>query len=108
YAVGDVVAFRVPDGPGAGRLVIHRIVGGSPQTGYVMRGDNTPGPDEWRPTSEHVEGALWVRLPGAGNVVATRRSPTVLAPLAAAATVVFVMLSAPRPRRRAEHGRADR
>ncbi|MER3397507.1 MAG: hypothetical protein C4316_03050, partial [Chloroflexota bacterium] len=44
YALGDVVAFRVEGG-----IVIHRIVGGDPQAGYITRGDNRESPDMWRP-----------------------------------------------------------
>jgi signal peptidase len=71
YAIGDVVAFRVPDeNPGAGSLVIHRIIGGSADDGFVTQGDNKPAPDEWRPTDDLVVGRLWVHLPAAGAVVA--------------------------------------
>ena len=52
-AAGDIVVFRVPQGePGEGATVIHRIVGGSPDEGFVMQGDNKDGPDSWQPTGE--------------------------------------------------------
>src|SRR5690606_18206258 len=34
YDVGDVVAYPVRDGTGAGALVIHRIIGGSADAGF--------------------------------------------------------------------------
>ena len=50
YQVGDVAPYRVPEGePGAGGLVIHRIVGGDGELGFVMQGDNNPAPDIWMP-----------------------------------------------------------
>ena len=102
YAPGDVIAFRVPEGaPGAGALVIHRIVGGSAAEGFVMRGDNKSVADEWRPDADDVAGRLTVRLPGAGTVLAWLRQPGVFAPLLAGLAVAFVMLGGgERPKRK--------
>src|SRR5687768_6519241 len=50
YRVGDVVAYEVPQGQvGEGRVVIHRITGGSATAGFVLRGDNRTTDDQWRP-----------------------------------------------------------
>lgn len=93
YAVGEIVAFRVPaDEPGGGNLVIHRIVGGSAEDGFVTQGDNKPGPDPWRPTHDDVVGSFWCVIPGAGAVMRWLRTPAVFASLAAG-FVVFVLLS---------------
>jgi signal peptidase I len=92
YDIGDVVAFEVPDGPGAGALVIHRIIGGAADAGFVMQGDNKPAPDEWRPTNEHVAGRLWVHLTGVGSVVATVKQPAIFASLMAGLVVFFIVL----------------
>jgi signal peptidase I len=100
YAFGDVVAYHVPDGfPGAGDLVIHRIVGGSADVGYVMRGDNTNGPDIWRPRPAEIAGSLWFMFPDVGAAILFLRSPIVIASFAAALTTYAVLgvLSAPRP-----------
>jgi signal peptidase I len=107
YAPGDVVAFRVPEGqPGEGALVIHRIVGGSADTGFVMQGDNVRAPDDWHPAGSDVVGRQWFHVPGAGTVVAWIRQPAVFASLMAGAVVFFVVLggggSAPVRRRPAE------
>ncbi len=65
YRAGDVVAYRIPTGEAKGRVVIHRIVGGSDAEGYVMRGDNRDSNDVWRPKPSDVLGAEELRMPGA-------------------------------------------
>jgi signal peptidase len=92
YEVGDVIAFRVPEGqPGAGATVIHRITGGTATAGYVTRGDNRDGADQWRPRPSDVVGQRWLLVPGAGWVIAGLQSPLPLATLAGllVAWVVF-------------------
>jgi signal peptidase I len=92
YQVGDVVVYRVPvGGPAAGRLVIHRIVGGSAESGYVMRGDNTSGSDIWRPAPRDIIGQSEVVVPGVRPVLLFARSPIVAAS-AAAALAVYLLL----------------
>jgi signal peptidase I len=92
YAVGDAVAYRVPEGElGAGRLVLHRIVDAG-VGGLVMQGDNNPAPDPWRPGAADVAGAAWLRLPSIGRVVALLHQPAVAAALAAAIVVWIVVL----------------
>lgn len=78
YRVGDIVAYPVPEGQaGAGSLVIHRIVGGSPAHGYLTRGDNAEGSgtDLWRPKPREVIGKLWFRLPLVAQVLSFARTP---------------------------------
>jgi signal peptidase len=79
YAVGDVVAYHIPPGyPAAGTLVIHRIVGGSPDRGFVVRGDNKDTADPWRPTPANVVGREWIAFPGSGRLFLALRTPAVL------------------------------
>jgi len=93
YAIGDIVAFHVPEGePGEGAIVIHRIVGGSPDEGFVMQGDNKEGPDSWQPKENLIVGKMWFRLPGAGRWLAVLRAPAVMA-AGAAGVAVFLVLS---------------
>jgi signal peptidase len=102
YASGDVVVYRVPQGePGAGTLVIHRIVGGSAEAGFVTQGDNKQHPDRWRPTSRDVLGSRWLVVPEAGRLIGWLRDPAIFASLAAGITVFAVMLIdwGPGPRR---------
>ena len=93
YAKGDVIAFAIPEGePGAGAFVIHRIVGGSAEDGFVMQGDNKPVPDDWRPTPDLIQGHLWLHISGAGSVVAWLKQPSIFASLTAALVVFFIVL----------------
>ena len=92
YSVGDVVAYRVPEGdPGEGSNVIHRIVGGSAAEGFTLRGDNTSGPDIWHPRRSDILGAAWLILPNAVLPILFLRSPIVIASVAAAVATYFVL-----------------
>lgn len=102
YRVGDVVAYRVPAGePASGRVVIHRIRGGSASTGYVMRGDNRTSNDLWRPRPKDIVGEQRFVVPGAGRAAATVLSPLGLGVMCGIATVVLLLPARrlPRPRR---------
>ena len=101
YSVGDVVAYRVPAGEiGAGHLVIHRIVGGDGETGFLLRGDNNPSADPWMPRSSDVAGAAWISLPGVGKVLERVHQPAVAGALAVAALAMVAFLRTPaRPAR---------
>ena len=91
YRVGDIVAYRVPKGdPGAGAMVIHRIVGGSARTGYVTKGDNREGRDTWRPKPGDVVGSVSLTIPRAGVLLALLRTPVAIAALAGLAAFLFV------------------
>jgi hypothetical protein len=95
YAVGDVVAFPVEGG-----IVIHRIVGGTAEGGYVTRGDNRDADDLWRPTSQQVLGRMQLRVPGAGLWVERLRRPEALALLTAGLALLAFSGSLAVPRRR--------
>ena len=98
YRVGDVVAYRVPDGDvGAGLIVIHRIVAVG-QDRLTLRGDNNAAPDPWNPRVADVVGAAWVSVPGVGRVLAAIHQPVVLAALAASVVVAMIVAWRPRPR----------
>lgn len=91
YRLGDVVAYRVPKGdPGAGALVIHRLVGGSARVGYLTKGDNREGRDLWRPRASDILGSVFFKAPRAGLVLAFMRTPLGLAVLAGLVTFLFV------------------
>lgn len=80
YHRGDVVAFRVPKGdPGAGSVVIHRIIGGSARDGYITQGDNRNGRDPWRPVPGDVVGEMAFHVPKIGGIPAFLASPLGLA-----------------------------
>jgi signal peptidase I len=91
YRVGQVVAYRIPDGgPAAGLNVIHRIVGGSAD-GFVMRGDNAPATDLWRPKTGDILGSAELVIPSAAAVITVLRSPALVASVAAGLAVFFVL-----------------
>jgi len=92
YRIGDVVAYHIPDGVFRGRRIIHRIVGGDAAEGFVMRGDNNPDDDLWRPRASDIEGRLWKRLPMVGRAVAFARPPAVLAAVVGGFVFAFVMM----------------
>ncbi len=74
YEKGDIVAFNVEGG-----AVIHRIIGGNAEDGYVMQGDNKPAPDDWQPTPDEIRGSLWLHVPGGGRWFERAREPLNLA-----------------------------
>jgi signal peptidase len=101
YAVGDIVAFRLPDGAINERaLVIHRIVGGSATEGYVVRGDNRMGDDPWRPMPDQIAGRAWLVLPGVAPYLTALREPAVFGSIAAGLTVFLILLGGGDRRRR--------
>lgn len=110
YAVGDVIAYQVPQGDvGAGLTVIHRIVGGSAATGFITKGDANPTPDDWRPMPAQVEGRAWFVVPKGGAILAFLHAPIPLGAMAAALVVVWVVYQEEMPslRRRRRRPRLD-
>jgi signal peptidase I len=103
YRRHDVVAFRVPRGqPGAGAIVIHRIVRGSAEEGFVTQGDNKDVVDMWRPRTRDIIGGLWFRLPRAAVALRPLRDRETFAAFVAAFSVfLFLLGGGPTERRRA-------
>ena len=93
YHVGELIAYRVPKGDAmAGAQVIHRIVGGDAQHGFVVQGDNRTAPDIWRPKPSDIVGAKALRIPNAVLILQFLRSPLLLALLAACFVFVRVLV----------------
>jgi signal peptidase len=93
YHVGEVIAYHVPKGdPMAGAQVIHRIIGGDAQHGFVVQGDNRTAPDVWRPKPSDIVGAKVMRFPNAVVVLQFLRSPLSLALMAACFVFLRVLL----------------
>lgn len=71
--VGDVIVYNPPNVGGA--RVIHRIVGGDADGGWVVQGDNNDFLDPWLPKDEQILGSARVHLPGVGTFAAILLSP---------------------------------
>lgn len=96
YAVGDIVAYRVPAGDvGAGHLVVHRIAAGDGDAGYLMQGDNNPSVDPWMPRSSDIAGRAWVAVPGVGRMLTFLHRPAAAGALAVALLVAFTLVRRP-------------
>ena len=92
FAVGDVAAYRVPKGQiGAGKVVIHRIVGGDAIDGFTFQGDHNAAPDPWTPKQRDMVGIAAVRVPNVGGLISLVRRPVILAGLAAALMVTLIL-----------------
>jgi signal peptidase len=92
YGVGDAVAYRVPAGQlGAGTIVIHRITGGDPNTGFVLQGDNNEGEDPWFPRQVDVVGKASLHIPLVGRVTALLHQPIMLGGVAAGLMVMWIV-----------------
>ena len=94
YHVGEVVAYRVPQGQiGAGHVVIHRIIGGNGRSGWNVQGDNRTAPDLWHPTNHDVIGAKQLRIPHAWFVLRFLHAPLFLGLVAAFAVFFWLAFS---------------
>ena len=99
YTKGEIVAYRIPEGDvGGGIVVIHRIVGGAPEAGFLLQGDNNPAPDDWRPKGADIIGRAWLVIPRGGAFLALLRAPLLLASLAAGVAVALLLVDPKNPR----------
>lgn len=58
YAVDDVIVYK-PDNLECDRCnIVHRIVGGDEETGWITQGDNNENTDPWMPTSDEIAGKV--------------------------------------------------
>lgn len=84
YGLGDLVVFDVESGS-----VIHRIVGGSAEQGWLMKGDNNSWIDPWRVADSDIDGQYTATIPRAGSALSWLFShPFAFGALAAVATAV--------------------
>lgn len=97
-SIGDVVVFDPPLESPTRPLVLHRIVGGSPQ-GWITRGDGNPHTDPWVPTSDDVVGIARWHLPGGARLLRLASAPWFFGTLAGVAAVAVLW-----PRRPAAPG----
>jgi signal peptidase I len=103
YRVGQVVAYHSTL---LHVTVLHRIVahrGGR----YFFKGDNNNFIDPTHPTRNELIGALWVRVPHGGRVLAWLHSPLTAAALTGFAALLVLSAFGERRRRRNRRKRAS-
>jgi len=68
--VGDIVAYtaRRFSGESVG-IFTHRIIGGDPVNGWLMKGDANPSPDVQKPKPEDVGGVVFFIIPWVGTLM---------------------------------------
>jgi signal peptidase len=80
--VGDIVAYtaRRFSGESVG-IFTHRIIGGDPVNGWLMKGDSNPAPDVQKPKPEDVSGVVFFIIPWLGTLM-TPKMLMILIPVA--------------------------
>ena len=70
---GDVVSYtaRRFDGAPVG-VFSHRVIGGDPVNGFLVKGDSNPSPDVQRPKLEDIDGVVIFVLPYLGLLLSPR------------------------------------
>lgn len=94
-SIGDVVVYTAPD-TGGGQ-VIHRIVGGDSDQGWVLQGDNNDFLDPWNPDSSQIVGVARVHLPGLGSIVHSLGNPYIWVSLLIIAGALVLWPRTPEP-----------
>ena len=71
--LGDIVAYtaRRFSGESVG-VFTHRIIGGDPVNGWMMKGDANPSPDVQKPKSEDISGVVFFVIPWIGKLLAPK------------------------------------
>ncbi len=71
--LGDIVAYtaRRFSGESVG-IFTHRIIGGDPINGFLMKGDANPSPDVQRPKLEDINGVVIFIIPLIGKFMTTK------------------------------------
>ncbi len=73
YEIGQIAAYAGADG----RVeVLHRIVGGDGETGFVLQGDNNQSADAARPAGGDLIGRAILHIPRIGGWIQPLLSPT--------------------------------
>lgn len=80
--LGDVAAYtaRRFSGESVG-IFTHRIIGGDPVNGWLMKGDANPAPDVQKPTNEDISGVVFFVIPWIGTLM-TPKMLMILIPVA--------------------------
>ncbi|GAA4597359.1 signal peptidase I [Actinoplanes octamycinicus] len=73
YEVGDIAAYY---GAGGQVQILHRIIGGNAETGFVFKGDNKESVDGDNPTADQLIGHAVLHVPKGGTWLKPMLSPT--------------------------------
>jgi len=92
--VGDVIVYQADGGK-----VIHRIIGGTAQDGFVTQGVNRDASDIWRPVPSQIYGTMWVHAGGVGLWAARLTQPVPLGILCGGLVAVSLFFPKPSARR---------
>lgn len=71
--LGDIAAYtaRRFSGESVG-IFTHRIIGGDPVNGWLIKGDNNPTPDVQKPKAEDISGVVFFVIPWIGKLMAPK------------------------------------
>ena len=71
--LGDIAAYtaRRFSGESVG-IFTHRIIGGDPVNGWVMKGDNNPSPDIQKPKAADMNGVVFFIIPWIGKLMSPK------------------------------------
>ena len=71
--LGDVAAYtaRRFSGEPVG-IFTHRVVGGDPVNGWIMKGDSNPSPDIQRPKNDDISGVVFFVIPWIGKLMSPK------------------------------------
>src|SRR5689334_1148531 len=93
YHTGQIIAFDVPQGqPDAGKRVIHRIVSGSADSGFVTKGDYNASRDPFTVPPAAIIGRYELRVPRLGRSVTSIRTVGLAAVAASWLLLVIVAM----------------
>ena len=78
--IGHIIVFKIPaDEPGAGLLVVHRIIGIRDDGTFITQGDNAQNPDVFLTARSDILGSPRFAVPHGGQAIAILSSPIGLA-----------------------------
>jgi signal peptidase I len=98
--IGDVVLFEIGEGrPGAGSLVIHRVVGRADDGSYVTEGDNRETVDDFGTTEDDILGSPVIGIPRGGRLIGLASRPTTVGAAAGALAMLSMWPRTKRSRR---------
>ena len=77
--IGEVITYQARrfDGSPVG-IFSHRIIGGSQENGWLVKGDNNPAPDVQKPQGSDVLGVLIFTIPFIGKILSRQFLFTVI------------------------------